>query len=152
MRGVQYPKGEWENLLSLHAPSVLQIEVGTLAPRPKDRGTLPELGTAAPTSKLQPLATTNPTRPAPPGPNTAQGEHRPTGFPSTAAIRPRVGIDCALQEREQTLFQQQTAAVICSTHAARRGGVLGFALLHSRQECCSKTFLRNELQQTPATS
>ncbi|XP_042689701.1 opticin [Centrocercus urophasianus] len=50
-----------------------KIEVGTLAPRPKDRGTLPELGTAAPTPKLQPLATTNPTRPAPPGPNTAQG-------------------------------------------------------------------------------
>ncbi|XP_048781958.1 opticin isoform X2 [Lagopus muta] len=49
-----------------------KIEVGTLAPRPKDRGTLPELGTAAPTPKLQPLATTNPTRPAPLGPNTAQ--------------------------------------------------------------------------------
>jgi len=80
MRAVQCPRGEWENLLDPHAPSVLQIEVGTLAPRPKDRESLPELATAAPTPKLQPPDTTNPIRPAPPGPGTAQGEHRPTGF------------------------------------------------------------------------
>ncbi|XP_046760041.1 opticin isoform X2 [Gallus gallus] len=49
-----------------------KIEVGTLAPRPKDRESLPELATAAPTPKLQPPDTTNPIRPAPPGPGTAQ--------------------------------------------------------------------------------
>ncbi|XP_046788803.1 opticin isoform X2 [Gallus gallus] len=49
-----------------------KIEVGTLAPRPKDRESLPELVTAAPTPKLQPPDTTNPIRPAPPGPGTAQ--------------------------------------------------------------------------------
>ncbi|XP_015740849.1 opticin isoform X2 [Coturnix japonica] len=51
---------------------VPKIEVGTLAPRPKDRKALPELGTAAPAPKLQPLATTNPIHPAPPGPGTVQ--------------------------------------------------------------------------------
>lgn len=51
---------------------VPKIEVGTLAPRPKDRKALPELGTASPAPKLQPLATTNPIHPAPPGPGTVQ--------------------------------------------------------------------------------
>lgn len=51
---------------------VPKIEVGTLAPRPKDRKALPELGTASPATKLQPLATTNPIHPAPPGPGTVQ--------------------------------------------------------------------------------
>lgn len=51
---------------------VPKIEVGTLAPRPKDRKALPELGTVAPAPKLQPLATTNPIHPAPPGPGTVQ--------------------------------------------------------------------------------
>ncbi|NXK51030.1 OPT protein, partial [Chauna torquata] len=49
-----------------------KIEVGTLAPRPKDHEALPEVGTTAQTPKQQPLAT-SPVRPAPAGPSTAQG-------------------------------------------------------------------------------
>ncbi|XP_021233231.1 opticin, partial [Numida meleagris] len=50
-----------------------KIEVGTLAPRPKVHGALPELGTADPTPKLQAPVTTSPIRPAPLGPGTVQG-------------------------------------------------------------------------------
>ncbi|NXI70191.1 OPT protein, partial [Anseranas semipalmata] len=49
-----------------------QIEVGTLAPRPRDHEALPEVGTTAHTPKLQP-PTPSPIRTAPPGPSTAQG-------------------------------------------------------------------------------
>ncbi|NXL90257.1 OPT protein, partial [Alectura lathami] len=49
-----------------------QVEVGTLAPHPKDHEALPELGTVAQTPKLQPPATTSPVRTAAPGPGTMQ--------------------------------------------------------------------------------
>ncbi|KAM6295041.1 opticin [Aegotheles albertisi] len=44
---------------------VPKIEVGTLAPRPKDPVALPDLGTTAETPKLQPSTTTDPIGPAP---------------------------------------------------------------------------------------
>lgn len=54
----------------------LQIEVGTLAPRPKDPVALPNLGIVAETPKLQPPTTAGPIRPAP---IPVQGECRPLG-------------------------------------------------------------------------
>ena len=53
-----------------------QIEVGTLAPRPKDPAALPDLGTPAETPKLQPRTTASPIRPAP---VPTQGECGPLG-------------------------------------------------------------------------
>ncbi|NXC41199.1 OPT protein, partial [Penelope pileata] len=50
-----------------------KIEVGTLAPRPKDHEGLPEPGTTAPTPKPQAPATTSPIRSAPPGLSTIRG-------------------------------------------------------------------------------
>lgn len=63
----------------------LQIEVGTLAPRPKDPAALPDLGATAETPKLPPLTTAGPVHPAP---VPAQGECGPLGAPQWWGLVP----------------------------------------------------------------
>lgn len=105
----------------------LQVEVGTLAPRPKDPMALPNLGTTAETPKLQPPTTAGPVRPAP---IPVQCECRPRGAAGFGSygMQPHVPGAAGLvlcRKGSKSFCHQQTAAVICSARAARRWGVGG---------------------------
>lgn len=70
----------------------LQIEVGTLAPRPKDPVAVPNPGTTAETLKLQPPTTAGPVRPAPVPP---QGECGPLGAAQRCSRQGLVPVGCS---------------------------------------------------------